>query len=305
MKGLKLCKKFFYTYGLRMLREKFPQYERRIAAGLVGEGSECYGYDDEISRDHDWGPGFCMWLTKEDYQAIGPQLQHEYDQLPTQFDGYMRNTVYENRVGVFEIGDFYAQFIGLPRAPQTLDEWFFLPEEFLAKCTNGSVFTDPLGSFSKIRNNLLAFYPEDVRLAKIAARCMTAGQSGQYNYMRCIRRNELFAAQYAETKFCNDIMSLVFLLNRRYAPFYKWRHRAIAELPLLGEFMRKKINALVECKIPKEKANIIEEISAKVIEQLRKEGLTHSHSDFLPDHGPIIHNHIADDQLKKRDVWIG
>lgn len=288
-----------------MLREKFPRYEHRIAAGLVGEGSECYGFDDEISRDHDWGPGFCLWLSRDDHQAIGQELQREYDQLPMQFEGYRRNTVYEHRVGVFEVGDFYAQFIGLSRAPQTLEEWLFLPEEALAKCTNGSLFMDSLGAFSRIRGDLLRFYPEDVRLAKMAARCMTAAQSGQYNYMRSIRRNERFAAQYAETMFCNDILSLVFLLNKRYAPYYKWRHRAVAGLPVLGEFMHERVNAIIDEKSPKEKTRIMEEISAAIIEQLRKEGLSHLRSDFLLDHGPIIHDKITDDQLRKRDVWIG
>ena len=288
-----------------MIREKFPLYEHRIGAGLVGEGSECYGFDDEISRDHDWGPGFCLWLVKEDYHTIGQELQRQYDQLPMHFEGYERTTVYEHRVGVLEVGDFYARFIGLTYSPQTLKDWLFLPEEALSKCTNGSIFIDSLGEFSAIREDLLQFYPEDVKLAKIAARCMTAAQSGQYNYMRSVRRNEGYAAHCAETMFCSDVLSLVFLLNKRYAPYYKWRHRAAATLPVLGEFVYHKITDLISAEAPKEKLDIIEEISANIIEELRREGLTDLRSDFLLDHGPVIHDKITDDQLRKRDVWAG
>ena len=305
MTGLELCERFFNTYGLNMIREKFPRYEQRIAAGLVGDGSECYGFDDKISRDHDWGPGFCLWLGKEDYQAIGREFQRQYDQLPGNFEGYKRTKVYEHRIGVFETGDFYAGFIGLSHSPQTLKDWLFLPEEALTKCTNGKVFVDTVGEFSEIRNDLLRFYPQDVRLAKIAARCMTAAQSGQYNYARSVRRNEGYAAQCAETMFCSDVLSLVFLLNKRYAPYYKWRHRSAVDLPVLGAFVHNKINDLISAESPKEKSDIIEEISAAIIEELRRESLTDLRSDFLLDHGPVIHDKIKDDQLRKRDVWVG
>lgn len=305
MKGLELCEKFFNIYGLKMIRDKFPLYEQRIAAGLVGEGSECYGFDDEISRDHDWGPGFHLWLMQEDYQTIGQALQRQYDSLPVNFEGYKRTTVYEHRVGVFEIGDFYTGFIGRSLSPETLEDWLFLPEEALSKCTNGNVFMDAAGAFSEIREKLLRFYPEDVRLVKIAARCMTAAQSGQYNYMRSVRRNERYAAQYAETMFCSDILSLVFLLNKRYAPYYKWRHRAVAALPILGEFIHNRIKALMDARSSKTKSDIIEEISVAIIDELRTEGLTGLRSDFLLDHGPAVHDKITDNRLRQRDVWIG
>lgn len=55
MKGLDLSK-LFYTEQVRpALAQRFPQLLPRIAAGLVGEGSQCFGYDDDLSQDHDWG----------------------------------------------------------------------------------------------------------------------------------------------------------------------------------------------------------------------------------------------------------
>ena len=59
--GMELCRAYYETYGRAMIHEKFSEYEDRIAVGLAGEGSDCFGYDDEASRDHDWGPSFLMW----------------------------------------------------------------------------------------------------------------------------------------------------------------------------------------------------------------------------------------------------
>ena len=56
MQGLELAEKFYDTYGRPMIRSLFPLYEGRIAAGLAGPGSECFGFDDAISRDHDFAP---------------------------------------------------------------------------------------------------------------------------------------------------------------------------------------------------------------------------------------------------------
>lgn len=54
-----------------MLYEQFPEIAEKAAAGLVGYGSECLGFDDEISRDHDYGPSFCIWLPREIYGEYG------------------------------------------------------------------------------------------------------------------------------------------------------------------------------------------------------------------------------------------
>jgi hypothetical protein len=305
MRGLDLSEEYYREFGTRMIQEKFPGYNDRIAAGLVGDGSECYGFDDEISRDHDWGPGFCLWLTGEDHDRIGRRLQQEYESLPRRFLGFGRTTSNwgRERVGVFSIGDFYRRFIGTAHAPSSLEQWVHIPEEYLSACTSGKVFEDPLGRFSQIRRELLRFYPEDVRRVKIAARCMWVAQSGQYNYLRSVRRNELFATQYAETKFCADVMSLVFLLNRRYAPYYKWRHRALRELSILGKITYTRIGEMMATGAVSTKSTLIEAICEDVVGELRKQGLSEAPGNFLLDHGVAVHSRVRDDKLRRRSVW--
>lgn len=208
-------------------------------------------------------------------------------------------------MGVLEIEAFYRSFIGPYQPPGSYDEWLLLPENALAAATNGKVFQDPLGEFTKIRSGLLPFYPEDVRLKKIAARCMTIGREGQYNFPRCVKRGEFFAARYAETKFCADAMSMVFLFNKRYAPFYKWIHRALKELPHLGDSFHRGISNLIEEQDYSLKAERIEALSQALINELRRQGLSDRPSDFLPDHGPVVQQAIQDRGLRERNVWVG
>jgi len=308
MKGLELCESYFREVGRPVLEREFGALFNRMAIGLVGDGSECYGYDDEISRDHDWGPGFCIWLAKEDYEAEGKNIQQVYDSLPQTYKGYRQRRCSQwggGRVGVLEINAFYSRFVGSYQPPTSDEEWLLLPENGLAAATNGKVFWDKLGTFSQIRNALIRFYPEDARLKKIASRCMTTGREGQYNFPRCIKRGELYAAQYAETKFCADAMSLVFLLNKRYAPFYKWIHRAVQELPILGHCFYHGVLKLIEERDYAAKIERIEALSQALINELKRQGLSMHQSDYLPDHGPVVQQAIQSKGLRERNVWVG
>ena len=307
MNGLELAEKYYHAVGAAMLKEKFPDYTDRIAVGLVGLGSECFGFDDAYSQDHDWGPGFCMWLGKNDYDTIGPSLQQAYDLLPSRFMGYQRKKSAwgDGRLGALYTGDFYLSFIGLPKAPERFDKWLTIPEANLAACTNGKVFYDPLGEFSGIRNKIRAYYPEDVRLKKIAARCMTAAQAGQYNYKRCLQRGAIYPAHHALIKFCEDVLSLVFLFNKQFMPFYKWSCRAAETLPILGAYMARSVTELIEMGANAQRENKIEQICARIIQALKDQGLSDAGSDFLLDHGPRVHSLIQDGGIKRIDVWWG
>lgn len=312
MKGLELSETYYYDCVEPMIKQKFRHLSERIAVGLVGEGSECYGYDDDISRDHDWGASVCIWLTAEDYQDFGNQLQEALDHLPANYKGYpvLHETRegLERRRGVLEMGSFYRKFLGTEGVPVSLTQWRIIPEHNLAAATNGKVFADPLERFSHIRNKLIdEYYPEDIRLKKIAARCMIMAQAGQYNYPRVISRSEFVAAHLAMAEFIKATVSMIFLLNKRYQPFYKWMHRGLLDLPELGSEIHVLLNELMKMNGNEkytEKINTIEEISQMIINVLRQEGLSDSKSDFLLNHGPSVMQRISNEVLGQSNCWV-
>jgi hypothetical protein len=115
----------------------------------------------------------------------------------------------------------------------------------------------------------------------------------------------MYAARYAETNFCACAMSMVFLLDKRYPPFYKWFHRVLKELPNLGDYLYHCVLNLVEEHDYSVKAERKETISQALINELRRQGLTDHRSDFLPDHGPVVQQGIQVRRLRERNVWIG
>lgn len=301
--GLELCESFYKEYGIPMIRTKFPVYEGMIAAGLVGEGSECFGFDDEVSRDHDFGPGFCLWLTDQVYDEIGEALQEEYDKLPDTYMGVTRIDTHKARksVGVFRISEFYEQLTGLTDVPSTQNQWLFLEDYQLASATNGKVFRDDLGEFTRIRNGILKYYPEEVRIKKIAREAALMAQSGQYNYNRMFGRGEKVTADIALAEFLKHTMSMIYLLNRRYAPFYKWMHRGLREMKVLTE-IQDILTALVELPNGDERIpDMIELIVAMIIKEMKKQGLTSGEDNYLEHHTDNILHSIPQKDRKKQE----
>lgn len=327
--GMQLAKEYWQTYGKQLLElPKFRDYKNRIAAGLVGHGSECYGFDDEISRDHDFGPGFCLWLTDEDYAKIGEDLQAAYNDLPQEFAGFgsreetprAKSCESSKRVGVFSISEFFENITGFATAPSQ-DEpylWLSLNESTLAAATNGQIFADPLGEFSKTRQSF-KIMPDDVRISLISRRLGMMAQAGQYNVPRMLARKDGAATWLSINEFVRATASIVFLLNNPisagYLPYYKWQFAALRKLSArmasrlsgvanqLESLMRlssaacfggigfgegTKGSSEAESKINE----IIQNVCNEVVQELKYQGLSDCNETFLEWQRPYVEAHI-------------
>ncbi len=311
MKGIEEAEKFYRDCGAKMIAEQFPDYENRIAAGLVGHGSECFGFDDELSRDHDFETGFCLWLTREDEEKIGFRLTRAYDKLKEEYGGIKlahSSVSGSSSQGVQVIGDFYRRYTGSDGAPDSLKAWLFTESAFLAEATNGKVFYDPLGEFTKIRSEILNGMPEDVRLKKIAACAVRMAQTGQYNYARCIKHKEDGAAVLALCEFVKNASEMIFLLNRRFCPYYKWTLRALASLPKLSD-MAEPLSFLLTAdndeKGVKVKREIVEDISLAIANELRAQELASVEGAYLEPFGYAILGKIKNAELRNMHILLG
>lgn len=247
--GLELCRLYYEEYGRPMIAEKFRAYESVIAVGLVGKGSDCFGFDDTLSQDHDYGPRFVMWVTKKVYEEIGEELQEAYESLPASFMGVDRIETFHgrDRCGVMVIEDFYKNLLGYnlvglldrnnggsvsgKESMETIKSWLAVHDYALAAAVNGEVFRDDEGIFTKYRNMLMEYYPKAVWYRKIAQTCALFSQNGQYNLPRMRMRGQIVAAELAKAECAKQAMKLYYLLNRKYAPHDKWLFKGMPENP--------------------------------------------------------------------------
>ena len=309
MKGIELAKAFYEQCGKPMLEEQFADVLPHLAVGLIGSGSECFGFDDAVSADHDFEPGFCIFLpdeaTIERKRAF--QLERAYAKLPEEFMGYRRAKlapVGGARHGVMRIDEYFEQKIGAADGVLSLGQWFSVPEQALAECTNGAIFYDGSGQLSRMREALRTF-PTPVRLKKLAGNLLLMAQAGQYNYMRCIAHGEQAAAQMAVFEFVKAAMHTVFLLNEQYEPYYKWSFRALRaldKLALEAEMFEYLLTTDNEGDMAEQKYDAIEGICADVIDELVEQGLTKAICGDLEKHAYSVNDMIEDGEVRNLHI---
>ena len=309
MKGLELSRAFFEEYGRPMLETQFPELLPVLAAGLFGSGSECFGYDDDISRDHDFEPGFCIFLPGEDVVSRRDAflLERAYAKLPRYFRGFERSLlspVGGNRHGVLRTAEFFQRMVGAADGNLEQLQWLSIPEQALAEATNGEIYFDNSGEVTRIREKLQVF-PEDIRRKRLAGHLLLMAQAGQYNYARCLKHGEPAAAQLAAVEFVRSALSVLFLLNRKYQPYYKWVFRALRELPGGAE-----LSPMLEVLLTSgnteaqaaEKTEIIEELSASISRMLNEQNLTERLGEDLERLAYAVNDGIRDGELRNMHV---
>jgi len=260
-------RRFYEAEVAPMIKEKFPAYEERIAVGIAGEGSDCFGYDDFISRDHDFGTGVCLWLTDKDMDEVGGELGQAYAQLLEKPGRSALSARLNERRGVMTIRDYYSNILGCDcdtkSGELTTREWLKIDHSCLATAVNGTVFRDDLGEFTNFRKMLLNYYPEKIWRIRIGEELHKFSSALQVNYARCMTRGDTVAAGLCKYRGIDAAMQLFFLLKREYPPYYKWTYRRLAQVDREGSF-----------------ASMIGELSAKECSTSVWEGRTY-HPDRL------------------------
>ena len=305
MNGLMLSRRYYSEVFLPECRKRLPPAEGHFAAGLVGEGSECFGYDDDWSRDHSFGLRLCIWLTEEDYARFGADMEALWHSLPQPFWGYTRPADDRNegkRSGVFTVGGFYRGLLSVSDIPKQPLHWLSIAEPRLAAATNGVVYIDEPGEFTAVRNRFLAHFPEDVTRYYLARYAAIAAQTGQYNLLRAARRGDGLAVENIRACFIQSIISMVFLLNRTYRPFYKCAPKAMCTLPILGNEVHGKLLRLSEARGIREQVLLVEDVCAHLLEEMRRQGYTDGRSAYLMSHLPEIMGRIKTPEIRNLGI---
>jgi Domain of unknown function (DUF4037) len=226
---------------LPILQRRFPDLAH--AAALIGHGSEVLGYDDERSRDHEWGPRLKLFVRERPpngvREALADELPREFGSFPTHFgptteEGTVAITRIESgpvdhRVETFVLRDYLLQELGVDPLQQfeTVD-WLVTPSQRLLELTAGEVFSDPIGDLTRVRE-VLAFYPHNVWLAVMAGHWRRIAQLEHFLGRTGSRGDEL-GSRLIAASLVNDLMRLSLLQERRYPPYWKWLGTAYSGL---------------------------------------------------------------------------
>ncbi len=316
LKGLVLSRDYYHGFG-HVFSQRMADCVKELTFAKVGEGSDCFGWDDILSMDHDFGPGFCVFVNREVYAEWGEALSRTYSLLPERYRGFDQPPVVKGapRNGVLVTEEFFSRILELSEeecaylmANETLPEQVFLrlSDWQLRTVTNGEIFDGEDTSFARIYHNLKKGYPAKVRLRKMAQMLGECCQDGQYNYQRLMRRGDLHGAILMQQSFAEKVIGFLYLLNRQYAPHRKWLIRGTGSFEKGGEVLslvkellemrpdlssyakREAVEWIGKTNGEDQVLGKIDEIARGIVQLLCGEGITTSKEPYLEQHIPEL-----------------
>jgi hypothetical protein len=203
------------------------------AAARLGSGSDVLGYDDVVSRDHDWGLRLNLLVPPELAAGVDAVLEQE---LPHAFDGHpvrfatTWDPTIRHRVQVEDVATFVGSRTGLdPSASWSVADWLSLTGQAVLEVIGGPVFEDNAGQLSEARRRL-EWYPDDLWRYVVATDWARIGQELPF-VARTAERGDELGSRLIAARLVEIAVHLAHLLERRWPPYPKWAGSSLVELP--------------------------------------------------------------------------
>jgi Domain of unknown function (DUF4037) len=205
------------------------------SAARLGWGSDVLGFDDERSTDHGWGPHAQLFVPADETAtvrvAVAAALPETFRGWPVRF-GWDAVPV-EHHVEVSALGPWLESQLGFDAlAGIETHDWLTVPQERLLEVTAGAVFHDGLGELGAVRRRL-AWYPRDVWLWLLASAWRRIAQEEAF-VGRTKEVGDDLGSRIIMARLAREVVRLVFLIERRYAPYSKWLGSGFARLDPAG-----------------------------------------------------------------------
>lgn len=326
LKGIVIARAYYEQFGKEVfarlkeeIQKETPEHavDFDFTVAKVGEGSECFGFDDILSKDHDFGPGFGIFITRQQYDQYGKRLEQAYDSLPETFRGFTKPEPIKDipRNGVIIVEDFYKRILNLSDdelefllLQHTLPEttWLKVEDWQLKTVTNGEIFAGEQAVFGNIYRNLKKGHPKEVWKRKLAQKLGEICQEGQYNYKRLMQRGDVHGATFILHSFEEHVIEFLYLINHVYAPHKKWMLYEAEKLTMGGDILQQLKKLMnISPNIPTyekrdcidwigtsnkedEVQTTIDYIAELIVQQLLDMGLTERKDVYLEEHIPYI-----------------
>lgn len=275
---------FFNELVKPILETHFPQETAQTAFGVFGYGSEALGLDDEYSRDHHWGLRIDALMPEAVYRrSHQAMIETVRRYLPDSYQGHSLREGHLAGAGLApdSLEAFLRRTIGRESPPETYADWLAIPEEDIIHIINGAVWHDPLGTFTAVRQTFNRYYPEPVRLRRIAHWSRYYSGMGTYALMRALLRRNEYYATVTFSKAVRWGVQLAFLLEKQYCPYDKWTMAYLERLPRLGKPVQEIVNQAASLATSwEEKLRLLNKLSDLLDRVMVADGIIQPHPQF-------------------------